>query len=374
MNGHLSTFLYATPLLKPFASSTVQSNCLRNTGTWSNIEAFLTEYQLITDRSMLKQLTQVDIVHDGESPLDPLPLGNYTIYRRVKAPSSRAFRDLVPRPAFRRWFYGLFFRLALPSCQDLLRPHYIILSPVNLSILFRQVEQLRILGYPSHWMSECLTAIIENKVVTTFRPPDSSPTTSADVQLIHPMTNLSTAPFGNEMATLARLFEPLLPFALTSDAIPKENDIYLYSFTLLNHERTSENSGDSVFLSLAFWDRELAADAGLYALGSLGNNLRSILDPTLDEIAHKIPGLDGPALKNLREHGLVVWSTITWDERKKEASAWMPEKLVHYIVKKNFCCGLYRTDTVSKNPPIPLFASKKSMLCPSEQSPYVGPE
>ncbi|ESZ96903.1 hypothetical protein SBOR_2697 [Sclerotinia borealis F-4128] len=44
MGGHLSTFFYASPLLKPIPSSSVESNCLRNSGSWNNLESFLAEY------------------------------------------------------------------------------------------------------------------------------------------------------------------------------------------------------------------------------------------------------------------------------------------------------------------------------------------
>lgn len=40
----------------------------------------------------------------------------------------------------------------------------------------------------------------------------------------------------------------------------------------------------------------------------------------------------------------MVWSTISWDLKKKEASAWMPRTFVDGLMEKDFVCDLYMTD------------------------------
>lgn len=169
------------------------SNCLRNTSTWDNIEAFLAEYQLITDRVMLKKLTRIETVYAGEPAW---PLGDYTIYRLAGKSLSQPINELLPRVAFSKWFYGLFFRLALPFNLDVDRKYMgSIYSHLTLTIMFRLIAHLRLLGYPSHWLSESLIAIIENNTTSTSHPPRSSPSIISQVRKEHPLKKLSTSPF-----------------------------------------------------------------------------------------------------------------------------------------------------------------------------------
>ncbi|TGO80842.1 hypothetical protein BPOR_1639g00010 [Botrytis porri] len=62
IGGNLSTFLHITPILNKEPTSFVQSNCLRNAGSWKSIEAFLANYPCITNKTMLKQLTGVEVM------------------------------------------------------------------------------------------------------------------------------------------------------------------------------------------------------------------------------------------------------------------------------------------------------------------------
>ncbi|APA12848.1 hypothetical protein sscle_10g076180 [Sclerotinia sclerotiorum 1980 UF-70] len=113
IGGHLSTFLYITPIMKLAPSSILQSNCLRNAGSWDSIESFLADYQCITDKEMLRQLTGVSVINE---PLKDtiFPLIGYNWY----TPALPIFHDdwsvMLPRNDFQKWFYALFFRLALP--------------------------------------------------------------------------------------------------------------------------------------------------------------------------------------------------------------------------------------------------------------------
>jgi hypothetical protein len=78
IGGHLSTFLYVVPLLKKQFPSGVMSNCLRNSPLWPNVEAYLAEYQCITDDDMLDKLTSVKIILKGNPPF---PLADYILHR-----------------------------------------------------------------------------------------------------------------------------------------------------------------------------------------------------------------------------------------------------------------------------------------------------
>jgi hypothetical protein len=71
-------------------------------------------------------------------------------------------------------------------------------------------------------------------------------------------------------------------------------------------------------------------------------NLRVLFDPSWgDEVDSSFRG---PSFDRIREKGLVVWSTFTWDIGSRKASAWMPKTVVDGFCKKGWACGVFRTD------------------------------
>jgi hypothetical protein len=147
------------------------------------------------------------------------------------------------------------------------------------------------------------------------------------------MKQLCTKPFVYEMRTLARIYEPILSFSVASETIPSEDEIYNYTFYLRNHEIDQFNTAASANLALILWDHHLILDIGDAAIEHLHHNIRPLLDSSWgDEVDRDFKG---PKYDTLRDKGIIVWSTVTWDVKKKQAKAWMPKK---------FVCELYRTD------------------------------
>ncbi|TGO71146.1 hypothetical protein BELL_0614g00050 [Botrytis elliptica] len=265
VGGHLSTFLYASSILKQRPTSFVRSNCLRNTLAINDVESFLAEYQLITDTKIAQQLTSVTVLSRGE---EPWPMANYIDYGSSK-PFLRQFGGLLSRKPFMKWFYALFFRLAIPYNSDLNMSATVIFSPLTLTIIFWLIAHLRSIGYPSHWMSEALLNSLKNKVYTTARPPRHSPNPVTEVKREHAEKHLCNLPFIQEMGTLARLFGPLLPFSLPSlPGISKENTIFKYKFHLTNVRLKQTHSMRMFNLALVFYNcdilKEMWKDLGSY--------------------------------------------------------------------------------------------------------------
>ncbi|KAF7910582.1 hypothetical protein EAE99_011200 [Botrytis elliptica] len=340
IGGHLSTFLYVFPLLKIGTSSYLKSNCLRNPGSWDCLEAFLADYQCITDKEMLRKLTGViAALEPGKDEL--LPLIKYNSYSREALDSQDAWSALLPQAEFQKWFYTLFFRIALPHNVDISKTDAIILSPLNLTVLFRLIDQLHNHGYPSHWMSEIIYNIIENKVASTCRPPRATPTTVSALMRQYKLKKLCTGPFADEIATLTRIFSPILPFVLESQKIPSQEDIHKYTFPLEKMYTVQEMPNN---LTLLFWSDKLFREVGQVGFCAMYQNIRPLLDPTWgDEMDAQFKGIQ---FKTFREKGMVLWSTIEWNLETSEASAWMPSSLMDRMIReRDWGCGLFRTDT-----------------------------
>ncbi|KAA8570727.1 hypothetical protein EYC84_000122 [Monilinia fructicola] len=346
IGGHLSKLLYLTPLLRSGKTSVVKSQFSHNVVSWDSTSAFLADCQCITDKKMLERLTQVEVVSEPGKD-ESAPWTRYTWYRPIPPCSKSHWSNFLPRTEFEKWFCGLFFRLALPYNVDIYPQNTIAFSPVNLTILFHLMNYLCSLQYPHHWMAELLLNIIDNTVISTCRPPRMTPVTVSALKQQHDKRHLCTIPFRHEMATLARIFLPMLPFRLETSSLPAQNDIYRYTFPLTSSTRSP---AWPLNLTLVFWCDKYLRELGEVGRESLMNNLRPLLDPTWgDEMNSQFKGANFDAF---RKAGVIVWSTIELDVQTWTARVWMPRSLVVSMIQKGerhagstWRCGLFRTDT-----------------------------
>lgn len=269
-----------------------------------------------------------------------LPLIKYNPYSREALDSQDAWSALLPQVEFQKWFYSLFFRIALPHNVNIAKTHEIILSPLNLTVMFRLITQPRDFGYPSHWMSGILDNIIENKVIATCRPPRATPITVSALKRQYKSKKLCTVPFAYEIATPTRIFSPILPFIAESPKIPSQEEIHKYTFPLDKLHTIQEMPNN---LTLLFWSDKLCKEAG-QAGYAMHQNIRPLFDPTWgDEMDAQFKGVKFEAF---RERGVALWSTIEWNLEASEASAWMPSTLMDKMIReRDWSCGLFRTDT-----------------------------
>ncbi|CAD6442686.1 33fe9913-89e2-439c-a543-4123e27a11e9 [Sclerotinia trifoliorum] len=335
IGGHLSSYLHASPLLKPLSSSFVQSNLLRNVPDTVDIEKFLAEYHIVADTKMAEQLTSVTVLSRAEGPW---PTGNYIRYG-ISQSLFRGFEQLLPRKPFKRWLYALFFRLAIPFPLKMTAEARPISSPLTLTIIFRIIAHLRIIGYPCHWMADVLSRILENTVQTKVSTPHQSQTPAKKEKREHTRRHLCTTPFVQEMATLTRIFEPLLPFLLPSPAaIPEAKNIFNYKFHLSNISRKRDPSIRLGHLTLLFYDYGALRKCGM----SIPVLLFSIVGVPTGE---KDEADKSAEIENFRENGLFVWTTIEYDAEHSIVRAWMPSDFVEKMERDLWRCGLWRVDT-----------------------------
>ncbi|TGO23494.1 hypothetical protein BPAE_0130g00120 [Botrytis paeoniae] len=115
------------------------------------------------------------------------------------------------------------------------------------------MAQLRDYGYPSHWISEVLDNIIENKVVATC-PPRATPTTVFALKRQYKSKKLCTNTFADEIATLSMILSPILPFIPESQKNPSHEEIHKYTFPLDRLDTVQEMPNN---LTLLFWNDKL---------------------------------------------------------------------------------------------------------------------
>ncbi len=327
MHGHLSTFLYAFPILRRSPAANIRANCLRNSSTFPTVLSYLSEYTLVPSEESLSALFQV-LVLVGENNQLPFPMADYSVYTYSNPEPVTTFPQLVPRKKFEHWFTSLFFRLVLPMRQHIHEPLTVVLSPLNLCVLFRLISYLVKIGYPAHWLGDLLSNLVSGTVSTSARPPTSEPISPAEAAKEWPLKKLCTAPFAVELRILARVFAPILPFGIPDDFAAK-GEIKKFTFKIPDYD--NYNARPSCLL-LVFFDTKLLPEA---EARKLQRNLREVMDPEGNK-----------AFKEFREKGLVAFSTFEWDGEGKEAAVWAEEGWVReMVVDGTWMVAVWRSDT-----------------------------
>jgi len=384
IGGILTSVIFAMPVTKRNLHSAIASNCLLNTPLWISLASYYTEYLLLTEPEAVKQLmcivqkpSQGDdvLIEKVHKSLCSLPLhvrqnmevgplremgleavrkmstetlqktdlrsiraqhfghenkqylSDYTRWCRSSI-SQFDYAALLPRASLQRWLCALFFKITLPVNRLDAQPSSLrVYSPINLTIFVRVFMHLKQLGYPAHWLSEVLEQLLEDRVITSARPPQTSPLKISEAQKEMPMKRLSTAPWIVEMATLAVILQPVLGFPLFTNCLPEPSSICFYTFI---PTPVLDFYPNLPVYNLLFMDRELLkAATGFDATKPpeySGDNYYG--DPDIRRALHPEIEERGPSSRRdehraLQEKGLTVITTFDWDPEHREATFWM---------------------------------------------------
>ena len=380
----------------------VTANCLKNTPAFKNVDQFLCEYLTEVDTNIINKLFQVTVIGPDDSDrlereaaidkmqqmirsmsvqdlrsfpskllekfglehivnLDPEtirstnirslstidldddgtinPLAQYIQWSRTSH-DPLSFPNLLPRAKLSKWLFTIFFKITVPANrkgQDW--HHTLIYAPLNLTVFFRLLIHLQQVGYPSHWLSEILVQILEDQVITSARPPQTSPLSIQESQRDYQMKRLSTAPFVTEMATLTAMFLPLLPFSVITETLPALDKIHEYTIYL---RPLPEEPGSQVpIFVLLFYHESLVED--LYDEVPFGPpELRPIVHPEGDKERSqaKLKKLD-----TLRQKGVRLVTTLKWDAETSRAIFWMSAGVMGEMeASGQWHCEMWRSD------------------------------
>ena len=334
----MSSVLYAAPLLKSNEDSYYSSTCLRNPTIWSTMHNFNNEYMLINDYQTLYKLYQMKKIDDPMARLfaigaEMFPVSNYTKWQYVRR-KRFPFSSLLPKEAFTKWLHALFFKFALPTDRTDMHFNNLLFCPLNLTIYFRVLLRLHDSGYPRHWLATVLANIIANTVTTLARPTETAPLRIDEARRDHPLRKVTTAPYAPEMSTLTTIFQPMLPFPIISSALPKHDDIHLYTISFSSLHVDYHHDRMPIF-ALVFYNYYM---------------LKKVVDekPHIDWrlLFYHASVSKSDAIDQLRENGLILWSSFEWERRKERASVWMRKDFGDKCLSnREWCVGMLRTDT-----------------------------
>jgi hypothetical protein len=339
--GTLSALLFAAPITHASIDGhdTFAFKCLRNPPAFDKVEDYNSEYNLLPDDSATQKVFPYKFYKKEKSPYFPpgmaLIAENYIHWSRWSA--RIGFDKLMDRPTLTAWIHALLLKIAIPA-QRMVPDTLLVISPFNLTVLFRLLLHLKGVGYPMHWLSEILTNIITNPLETRATHVKSVPVTVADAKQMfdksRPLQKISIKPFVADLTTLTSIWLPALAFGLFKgyELLPKPQDIRKYSidFKYVRFENAFETRFVLVFMDTAF-------------LGPTGPVIpvRALLCQQNRDVRSDIPS---PG--NLREKGLHVVTTWDFDTEKKQAAFWMRQDVIRNMSTggADWYVGIWRTD------------------------------
>ncbi|KAI1869257.1 uncharacterized protein JN550_005887 [Neoarthrinium moseri] len=327
VGGALSSFIYATPALKP--KSSLSSSVLLNNSAFEDYQQFLAEYTLLGDTKSIEDNFRVQLRDDSPSFMDweEMEMSDYTNWTKV-APATLSPANRMSRSELESFIHRHLLKVLLPYPRD---PDDIdcVYTPLNPTIIFRLVAHLHYVGYPAHWLSDILERILQGTVATTVRAPRQAVEDPGSVSQSYPSLNVSLKPWLAEMTTLSALWQGLLPFGLLFEKslLPALSSIREYHISFPPSLVQSQNRPHFM---LVFWNE----DSGSHP----GSNLR---DTLLDDEN----GDGSEKAKAVRESGVRVLMTYRWATKTRMASFWLRSDEVETMRGGNWSAAIWRSDT-----------------------------
>lgn len=329
VGGSLTSFLYGSPLLERGEGTGLTSCVLRNPPRWASVDQFLAEYLHMYDRNLIRSHFHLKLsaatpegVDDFTGP--PFPLMQYLLWEHIE-PKKMTFEQLMPKPTLTHWLHALFLKLCLPYPRAK-HDFTLVYAPLNLTVFLRLLVHVADLGYPAHWLSALVNALLEGEIVTTARAPRRLVLRPEDVDAVHPSRKMCTKPWALELATLVSLWQGVLPFGLLAPArlVPQPGDVveYTVSFPPFRVEFPHVPH-----FMLVFYNEVKS--------GKPPKQLRKLL---LD---------DETGARELASErvGVRVLTTFRWTTTDKSVTFWMHKYAFEEMVAENWRLCLWRTDS-----------------------------
>lgn len=172
VGGPFTPFLSGARILEHGPGTGVTSCNMRNPQAFETVSQYLSEYLIMYDRKLIQSHFQFKLT--TEPPKDqagPMLLMEYLLWEHIPQ-KPLTFEQLMPQTKFFHWLHSHFLKFCLPypRCRGDGDPK-LIYSPLNMTMFLRLVMHVSELGYPAHWISNLIEAILSGKITTTARPP-----------------------------------------------------------------------------------------------------------------------------------------------------------------------------------------------------------
>ena len=337
----MTTFLSGVPILRHQGSSWMQSNVLRNTSLWITHDQFLAEHLLLADRKRIHDHFKVslsDVSAKLEQDNDGKIIGGVTGVVMI-APFAWAYRGsgplpwekMMPRVELERWLVAHFLKLVLPFPREVWSQK-LVYAPLNMTTFFRLVAHTAELGYPTHWLSNLLSALCEGEITTTARAPRAVVMEPNLVKVAYPPRKMCLRPFVAEFKVLLSVWRALLPFGvlLQHEILPDLRAVREYRISFPPQDLRRVAWQINPHYALVLGQKDILKE----------KDLRKVLLD--DEVGDRSPS----AAKSRAEPGIHVMSTFKWKMETMTATFWFDEALIDDMRRNGgWVAYIWRTDT-----------------------------
>lgn len=121
------------------------------------------------------------------------------------------FDQLASRTDFERWLHRVLIRILSPP-QPTRRPG--IFMPSTLATFMRLLIHTNEIGYPSHWLSEVVERIINDRLTSEHRPYPTSPIPATELTRFHPAHKVQLSPWMADIEIVVATAYPAFPFSV----------------------------------------------------------------------------------------------------------------------------------------------------------------
>lgn len=189
MGGYLTTSMYCLPLLKTdlVYPGFIQSNILANSERFTEgVSRAFAEYTCLS-RAFAEKVLGITLVGrepfadvspgtvittDNEHPNAPRWLETSMVYRWGLSRCS----ELPEKAMFTRWMMQVFYKLSLPPPADIRMSSGRLAQPLTMLTFLKLCGFLvHTRGIPSHWVGGFIDSILSGFIISTARPPSTSP-------------------------------------------------------------------------------------------------------------------------------------------------------------------------------------------------------
>ncbi|KAJ7708983.1 hypothetical protein B0H17DRAFT_1124763 [Mycena rosella] len=220
-HGTLNTIVYALPVVEEVAS-----NCYLNSGIWANDEEFIHTYTLLNSADVPKYLGCRFVSQEAMQGL--------VILRKQDLPLH--LNKLASRPELITWLTRVLIYTVLPSSSH--EGQFRARLPNNLVAFISLLMHLRGVGYPAHWMSEFLQAVLYGSLVTDIAPYiEKWPIPVSDITRRVASRAVRLDPWTAELETILALAHQAIPFC-----VPLPDNFAAHHTDIATFEATVEES------------------------------------------------------------------------------------------------------------------------------------
>ncbi|KAI2467676.1 hypothetical protein F4781DRAFT_423198 [Annulohypoxylon bovei var. microspora] len=328
VGGSLTSFLYASPVLKEGPGMGLTSCIALNATQWRSAGQFYAEYLLMHDPVMIQKHFSFHIAQSGCASIAHFHI--WDKHKRENIP----LEQLMSQTTLSRWLIAHFLKICLPFRRPM-DDKALVYAPLNMTMFMRLLVHMAEVGYPGHWLSDIIKSLGCGNINTAARPPRKYVLDPATVDEVHTLRAMCIMPWVAEFTTLVTQWRGLFPFAtvVPSGMLPSLETIAEYSVKI---PFVPAYYLDQPHFMLVFWNQRKYAEPP---------------DDMYELLLDDGNGKTTASARKIRSDGINILSTFKWSVYDMTATFWLRSDVVDLMVEEDWSVYIWWTSTWNRYTP-----------------------